>query len=193
VASGLTLRHRRELEDSYGSLDDAVAVAFEHPVFGGQLHGLGVRVVRTMGGLYVHIPAGKESRCLELVWAAHAESAIPPKRARRRKVGRRDKPVSNVEANRAARIYVKDRTRTPYDVHELYKREIKNGDPPAKYDAKNGAHLSRSMVGHLINAIDEEWLSWDVARKELRISDEFLTSTGKFVIPRSEPARRAKT
>lgn len=99
--------------------------------------------------------------------------------------GRKDKSVSEEEANKAAAIYLKNRAiyasrndGGAYAVHEHYTR---NRDP-------DPGLLSRRMVGHLIRAIEDGRLPWDEQEGQLRILDEFRTSPGMFVIPRREPA-----
>jgi hypothetical protein len=112
----------------------------------------------------------------------------------RSKLGRRDKDVSVLEANRVARIYEDDSAddSTSYAVHKSYVEEL--ADEGIEYDAKAGdsPHLSRPMVAYLMNAIANGWLPWDSVRKSLAISDEFRTRRGRFLIPRRDPARKAK-
>jgi hypothetical protein len=97
--------------------------------------------------------------------------------------GRRKGEVSIFEASLAAKIYIQDRAEYDarndsgaYAVHKLYSAERKFGS----------TRLSRPMVGHLLVAIRAGWLPWDARKGQLRISDEFRTSEGTFVIPRPE-------
>ena len=110
-----------------------------------------------------------------------ASGPLPAKVSRR---GRRNSSVSVLEANVAAEFYIADPAEYDdrddggaYAVHKLYAED------------RDGAFvLSRTMVGHLIVAIREGWLSWDHVKNELRIPDEFRTRPGQFVIPRRKPA-----
>jgi hypothetical protein len=173
-----------------GPLDPArVLRALAHPELGPELHHLGVRDLTGFGDPEVGIPPEQESYVEDLIEEKLAEPDAKPQKPKPGR-GRRDKDVSVLEANRAARVYVANGGATDYGVHELYKEEL--AADGIAYDAKTGPHLSRPMVAHLMAAIDGEWLPWDPVRKSLRISDEFRTRRGRFVIPRRNPARRAK-
>jgi hypothetical protein len=100
----------------------------------------------------------------------------------RRRRGRGLGEVSEREANKAADIYLRNRRNYrktsdggAYAVHKLY------------LDATEDPGLSRPMVGHLLRAIDKEWLTWDQRTRSLKIPFEFQTSEGMFVIPRRKP------
>jgi hypothetical protein len=112
------------------------------------------------------------------------DAAPPAAAASTSKRGRRKGSVSVLEANRAAAIYAEDPGEYDnrddggaYAVHALY---IEDREPGPSL-------LSRPMVGHLIRAIRSGWLPWDPEQGQLRISDEFRTSRGMFVIPRRKP------
>ena len=95
--------------------------------------------------------------------------------------GRINASVLETEANKAARIYIKNRDETAYGVWVRYNpRRIKYKDDPRL--------LSKNMIGHLMTAIDRGWLPWDSARGRLRISGEFRAGRGRLVIPRRDPA-----
>ena len=117
----------------------------------------------------------------ELEFPARGEQPTSTPRSTR---GRREKAVSELEANSAAAIYADDPAKYDacddggaYAVHRLY---VEDRDGPAL--------LSRPMVAHLLRAIREGWLPWDARKGRLRISDEFRTSRKMFVIPRRKPA-----
>jgi hypothetical protein len=185
----------RDFVERFGSIAKAEEKARAVPGFGEEIHRVEAEIV-WLKGAYLHPPRDEleklEDKRRSLVVEALAPltpagPAQKPKPGR----GRRDKDVSVLEANRAARIYVANGGATDYGVHELYKEEL--AADGIAYDAKTGPHLSRPMVAHLMAAIDSERLPWDPAQKSLRISDEFRTRRGRFVIPRRDAARKAKT
>jgi hypothetical protein len=67
-ARGPASEQVRELRDCWGEPQDALLAACEHPVYGGQLHALGARVLRT-SPRRVYVPPGKAVPCWRIVWA----------------------------------------------------------------------------------------------------------------------------
>jgi hypothetical protein len=169
-AEGLTPEQIRELVGRFGSLEAAVEEARTRPGFGDELRQIAAAQMLALS--HPEDARGLNESYMRVVYAAVGGEPRTDQPTRRSQLGRRDKDVADAEANRGARIYAKDRTRTPYAVHQLYRRQVENGDPPVTYDATTGPHRSRTMVGYLMTAIDEGWLPWDPAGNELRISDE---------------------
>jgi hypothetical protein len=170
-----------------GELDPVLVLrALARPGVGDELHRLGVRDLSTFGGEDVYVPPKHKSWVRELVEQALAPPASDndvaserPRRSQGR--GRSKEPVWEREANRAARIYIRNGELTPYGVWVRYNpKRVKQTDKPKL--------LSKNMVGHLLTAIDRGWLPWDAAERRLVISGEFRAGRGKFVIPRSKPA-----
>jgi hypothetical protein len=95
--------------------------------------------------------------------------------------GRINASVSETEANKAARIYIKNRELTAYGVWVRY-------NPRRVKQKTNPKLLSKNMIGYLMTAIDRRWLPWDSARGRLGISGEFRAGRGRLVIPRRKPA-----
>jgi hypothetical protein len=192
AGDGLAPAEIRELINRFGSLDKAVQAAKERPGFADELRRAETSSWWAALGRSSQTSAEANEYFWKLVYAAVGDEAAPTVGHRGSSRGRSNKAVSKEEANKAARIYAEDRTRTPYAVHLLYKRRIENGPSATRYDARTGLHLGRPMVALLIDAIDRDWLRWDDVENELGISDEFLTSGGKFEIPRRKPARQAE-
>lgn len=110
---------------------------------------------------------------------ADSETEHEPRRPSTR--GRINASVSETEANKAARIYIKNRELTAYGVWVRY-------NPRRVKQKTNPKLLSKNMIGYLMTAIDHRWLPWDSARGRLVISGEFRAGRGRFVIPRRKPA-----
>jgi hypothetical protein len=183
----------RALETECGTVDEAVLVVLKTPGVGDELHARGVRDLSGFGPAEVYVPPEHERwvyrRVAEHFGYAEDDEGREGGRPSTSKRGRREKAVSDDEAAAAAAIYVADSALYDakndggaYAVHELYTRGR----------ARTADVLSRPMVGHLIRAIKNGWLSWDAANSSLRIPDEFRTSEGRFVIPRRKPDPRAK-
>jgi hypothetical protein len=199
----LTPEQTRQLLGRYpGSLDEIAIAAMGKPRFAGEFarlarvesyedhrRGLEAGIVTASWPPEkfprLFVKSAREHAFATLVVAAmlDAEDSFP-RAAPTSKRGRRTKPVSVLEANRAAEIYMKDTAEYDsredggaYAVHALYTEDRDLGP----------LLLSRPMVGHLIRAIREGWLPWDAGKGQLRISDEFRASRGQFVIPRDKP------
>ena len=188
----LTPEERRVLRGRFPHLDDAAAAVIKDPRYAKECEQLGVSVKkpartdargrRVPPG--IHGPQGVEADFVLLVREALLENDEPTvtrQPGRRSGRGRRKGKVSIYEANLAAEIYVKDRAEYDsrddggaYAIHKLYSEDR---EPAA-------ALLSRPMIGHLLTAIRAGGLPWDARKGRLRISDEFRTSKGMFVIPR---------
>jgi hypothetical protein len=154
--------------------------ALARPGLGDELHALGVRDLSSFGGADVYVPPQHEVYVRGLIDQAFPEPTLVTKR-RRRRPGRTTAPVLEAEANKAARIYIRDRGLSPYAVWTRYNpKRVKRADDPKL--------LSKNMVAHLVEAIDHNWLPWDAARNQLVISGEFRAGRGRLVIPRRKPA-----
>lgn len=174
-----------------GLTADRVFLAMARPGYGDELFALGFRVYEAMGpdpGIttkHLHVPQDPEAkrRGKKLVEGALADDgpAVVNRPSRRTERGRTEAEVSTSEADRAARIYMKDREQTPYAVWTKY-------NPGQAKQTENPKLLSKNMVAHLIEAIDHEWLPWDAERQRLVISGEFRAGQATFVIPRHKPA-----
>ena len=185
MAGGLTPAQRRALIMSWGNIEDAIREALKRSP---ELQKLWDTQYTTAWW-----PYGGE------FWKAWWEEALPalgidaaPRtvaagekdelEARRPSTrGRINASVSETEANKAAGIYIKNRELTAYGVWVRYnRRRVKQKANPRL--------LSKNMIGHLMTAIDREWLEWDSARGRLLISGEFRAGRGRLVIPRRKPA-----
>jgi hypothetical protein len=101
--------------------------------------------------------------------------------ARRPGPGRTETEVWTAEAEKVAGIYMRDRRLTPYAVWARY-------NPGKVKQAENRKLLSKNMVAHLVDALDQELLGWDAVTRRLVISGEFRASRDKLLIPRRKPA-----
>lgn len=163
-----------------GLSPERVIRALARPGLGDELEALGVRNMSTFGGADVYIPSEHESYVRDLIDQAFPNQA-PTTRRRRRRPGRTKGAVLEAEANKAARIYIRDRGQTPYAVWTRYNpKQLKRAEEPKL--------LSKNMVALLVEALDRGWLGWDDARNQLVISGEFRAGRGRFVIPRRKPA-----
>jgi hypothetical protein len=154
--------------------------AIARPGLGDELRALGVVDMSGFGDAEVYVPPEHESYVRELIDQAFGRET-PTTRRRRHRPGRTKGPVLEAEANKAARIYMRDSGLSPYAVWTRYNpKRVKQTDNPKL--------LSKNMVAHLVEALDRGWLSWDDARNQLVISGEFRAGGGRFVIPRRKPA-----
>jgi hypothetical protein len=186
------------------SLQEVAIAALDHPKYAEAFGRLGARVVtyeeaaadhgRLVGVVQaaplveqfprVEVPRARWENFVALLLLAvddEPRAVVVPAPTSKRGAGRAEGEVLEHEANRAARIFMRDRHQSPYEVWARY-------NPKKVLQADNPDLLSKNMVAHLVAALGREWLPWDAARNRLVISGEFRASPDSFVIPRRKPA-----